>query len=360
MVSSDEVREELVELRGASGLSALRVRDLAPKTMTLPAVDAYMAAKAMAGPDRHVATDAVIRCVVNRHLYRSDWSTIAERTFNIGGPWGTSLTDRRRNLVAEMNLSQKQYGRLEEETYVQCASALLTVDGSPCEVPAASKMLTDQMAVELVISETSRIEGVLRILPNLTRSQACRLMLADMPNAQTSMATRANDIDVWPENSGFACLEDSLIALAMIYVLPGRYGERRDHPFLAERQVDDVIAFGNFGAIFHWTRNWYNARRYVFDSTFTEKQFWQRLRNDDLVDSEYFDIKGATVAYFAESLRLIEENDAWDAVIDYNSRRDQHTASGQNASVPSQEDGNSPAETLLEVVSQSGPPSGPS
>lgn len=329
VASTRELRAELIELRASTGISALRVREYAPKIMALPATTFELGRRGLHQSDRHVAAQLVIECAVFA-MRRSDWSAIATRTLNIQGKHGNSLTERRRHLRIEMCLSEKQYARLEEETYIELAGLVAACKPSPClDTETRPPLTTGQLLEligqsELVVTRLDAMLTVLRLVGSVPVDIGSRALLVSggFPRADAFIEARTDAIAVDGRDK-----YTSFMIRAINYIFPTEMmivdldlEKDGQKGLVFDRQMFTMMYLASHPGTQTGTYLWYEPHTWCYDFADNEQlaPLSRFVRDDFTVEDDYFAVKANSLTRLVWMMFAIESENNWPAIIEGN------------------------------------------
>jgi hypothetical protein len=175
--SLDSVLDELIRLRSRGGITQRRVRECAA-IKRLPAV-AHEAERR--GLELDAAAYEVIKCAAFR-MGRPDFRLIMLHTLNIEGIGKLTLEERRSVVRTELGLGEfsSRYRPREEAAYLECASALVRADTSPCRDDTfvqSSEWLDEVVEFKVAIS-AQRLRAAIGMLTRETEEPYARWLTA--------------------------------------------------------------------------------------------------------------------------------------------------------------------------------------
>lgn len=159
---SKAILQELVSLRQYSGVSILRILELAPELQRLPATHFELRRRGLQPGDEPVAAYYTLKCAVDFWVPRPDLHRVLIRSLNFSQE-ESSLTKRREDLQAEFCWSKKAYERLEAEAYLQLAGRLVSAILSPCD---DEKVLDEPISFDfrLTVDRADQLQFLLTLL----------------------------------------------------------------------------------------------------------------------------------------------------------------------------------------------------
>lgn len=132
-VDSDRILRELIFLRGYDGASFTKVRQKCPGLMNLRVTTIEAERRGLSPKDQHVAAIKVLECGIRNLVPRPDYSRILSRTLNLPFSGSASGLEYRQDLLRlELNLSDKEFRRVQRQAFDDFASRLVLADSSPC------------------------------------------------------------------------------------------------------------------------------------------------------------------------------------------------------------------------------------
>lgn len=302
VISSEEVRRELIELRSRAGMSMRKIRDISTAIVRLPMVDDELRRRPLAESDRHVAAYEVIRCAVRRLVPRTDLSYILRETLNINGEDSEGLERRRTAVRTALFLQEKPYSRLEEEAYINLAGAMVVAAQSPCREGGGEAKLQVNFSVEASPEAVSYLLNLLSIEDRLAvRAELSRAVLDALPNARTFLL-EARDMTKESPQGALATLGDAVL---------------RNWTPTGKESVSAFMAESLSQLLF--TDRADPARKRAVAVEEERRQPWKAegsLLFIDVLTSEFYERLQTSIHNFANFMLEIDKQNTWHQIVD--------------------------------------------
>lgn len=324
--SSVDISKELTELRGHSGMTILRIKELAPRLQELPVTKDECRRLDLPAEYPTGAYRAVV-CTIDNRIGRTDLKRVLRRTLNIDGE-NSNLEDRRRSLMAELYMGKRAYVRLEDEAYVQLSGMLVSTRTSPCtdtERPADAPFIVD--VVKRVMrfrsqTELARALVLLTVEPNRRdQEELAQAILRLLPNLSSELAASGSD-DAGGQHSALESVANGMSA-ALTLKLAGFNDGHRFTRIMVRTYLEDL--FGDIREVHNgdtymalkvaWRTGEqdYLQRRGVPDLPMEEVQL---LKGRDIFPSpRYYAEKRQVFTVVAADLLSVDRNQRWREVL---------------------------------------------